>query len=411
MTFNAEFLWDGVDPEEGAADVTFPWKGRPEEARDHMRAIADIVIQENPDIVNLVEVENLTALTTFNNNFLATRGYKPYLINGRDTHTGEDVALLTRIDPEGNELSRDERKGISEAVEKAVSKHYISRINVGDLKVSFIGLHLLAIPNHAGRRFERQAQADAIRSMAVDEQRAGRLVIVWGDFNDYDGADDARDHLDSTPITDVLARIRAMSPDDPMDNLVNVAAFVPKPMRYTAHYDQDRDDHVDEPRELTSIDHILVSPALASRMERVEIRHAHDPLRVSDHFPIIAHLRLTDVSPPPPTPPTAHPAEVRIISLVPNPSGDEQQNERVTLRNMGSAPVQLEGWTLTDETGAAWTLSGSIPVGQTLEVRRTGQAMALNNNGDTIRLLHGGQLVQIVRYGRVGEDEPVTPGS
>ncbi|MCC7292121.1 MAG: lamin tail domain-containing protein [Phycisphaerales bacterium] len=411
MTFNAEFLWDGVDPEEGARDVTFPWKGRPAEARDHMRAVADIVIQENPDIVNLVEVENLSAITSFNNEFLATRGYKPYLIEGRDTHTGQDVALLTRIDPEDTLIRRDERKGVSGAVEKSVSKHYIARINAGDLKISFIGLHLLAIPNHTGRQFERQAQADAIRSMAVEEQRAGRLLVIWGDFNDYDGADEARDHVNSTPITDVLARIRAMSSDDPMDDLVNVAAFVPKPMRYTAHYDEDRDGQVDAPRELTSIDHILVSPSLASRIESVQMRHEHDPLRVSDHFPIMAEFRLTDVGPPAPTPPSTPPATVRIIALVPNPSGDEEQNERVLLRNLSPAPVRLEGWTLTDESGAKWSLSGSLAGGQTREVRRAGQAMAMNNHGDTILLFCGGQLVQTVQYGRVGEEETVTPGS
>lgn len=420
MTFNAEFLWDGVEPEEGAKDVTFPWKGRPDAARDHMRAVADIVARENPDILNLVEVENLTALTTFNNDFLATRGYRPYLVNGRDTHTGEDVALLTRIDPESNAITRDERKGVSGQVEKSVSKHYVARINVGDLKLSFIGLHLLAIPSHTGRRFERQAQADAIRSMAMDEQRAGRLLVVWGDFNDYDGADDARDQRDSTPIADVLSQIRAMSPDDPMDNLVNAAAFVPKPMRYTAHYDEDRDEYVDEPRELTSIDHILISPALASRVESVEIRHAHDPLKVSDHFPIIACFHLTPVNPPSPTPVSVQPpeapvsvqaSEVRIISLVPNPSGDELENERVMLRNLGAATVRLEGWTLGDETADTWTLAGSIAPGQALEVRRARQAMALNNNGDTIRLWHDGRVVQMVQYGRVGEDEIVTPGS
>ena len=41
MTFNAEFLWDGVYPEEGQAD--FPWKGSLTEAEEHMRRIAEVI--------------------------------------------------------------------------------------------------------------------------------------------------------------------------------------------------------------------------------------------------------------------------------------------------------------------------------------------------------------------------------
>src|SRR4030042_4811496 len=72
MTLNAEFLWDGVAPEEG--QVNFAWKSSQTEAEEHMRKIADIIISANPDIVNLVEVENINALTTFNDKFLPGRG-------------------------------------------------------------------------------------------------------------------------------------------------------------------------------------------------------------------------------------------------------------------------------------------------------------------------------------------------
>src|SRR5688572_22215007 len=72
MTFNAEFLWDGIPPEEGTAD--FPWRDSQAEAEEHMKAVADIIVQSNPDIINLVEVENLEALTTLNDKFLIGRG-------------------------------------------------------------------------------------------------------------------------------------------------------------------------------------------------------------------------------------------------------------------------------------------------------------------------------------------------
>jgi hypothetical protein len=43
-------------------------------------------------------------------------------------------------------------------------------------------------------------------------------------------------------------------------------------------------------------------------------------------------------------------------------------------------------------------------------IQRNGQAMALNNDGDTIDLLNpGGSVVQTVTYGSVDEGELVTP--
>ena len=87
MTLNAEFLWDGVAPEEGRVD--FPWKHSAVEAREHMRGVAEIIIRSDPDIVNLVEVENLQALTTFNDEFLAGRGYAVHLDQGTDSFTGQ----------------------------------------------------------------------------------------------------------------------------------------------------------------------------------------------------------------------------------------------------------------------------------------------------------------------------------
>lgn len=61
-----------------------------------MEVVAEIVIASNPDIVMLIEVENLDALNLFNSEFLAGRGYVAYLEKGRDTFTGQDVGPVQR---------------------------------------------------------------------------------------------------------------------------------------------------------------------------------------------------------------------------------------------------------------------------------------------------------------------------
>jgi predicted nucleic acid-binding Zn-ribbon protein len=132
MTLNGEFLWDGVAPEVGSAD--FPWKHSRTEAEEHMRQVAEIIIRSDPDVINLVEVENIAALRAFNDTFLAGRGYRPYLDQGRDSAAGQDVALLTRIDPENNSVKHDERLGHSGAVSKSVSKNYVARFTGCDIQ-------------------------------------------------------------------------------------------------------------------------------------------------------------------------------------------------------------------------------------------------------------------------------------
>ena len=85
---------------------------------------------------------------------------------------------------------------------------------------------------------------------------------------------------------------------------------------------------------------------------------------------------------------------VVIESLLPNPVGADEQSESVTLRNKGSAPVALTGWTLRDRSGLHWDLSGSLAPGQARTFRRNGQSMSLNNAGDEITLLDTAQAVR-----------------
>ena len=95
MTFNGEFLWDGVNPEEGQVD--FDWKNNPTAAAAHMADIAAIIQQHDPDIINMVEVESLVALETFVSNHLANSGYVAYLVKGADSFTGQDVPESTLL--------------------------------------------------------------------------------------------------------------------------------------------------------------------------------------------------------------------------------------------------------------------------------------------------------------------------
>jgi exonuclease III len=408
MTINTYFMWDGVEPEEGSTQIDIPWRHSQQEAEEHMAAIAAVIARANPDIVNLVEIENEAALNTLNNRFLAGRGYRPYFVQGGDTFTGQDVGLLTRVDPDGDQIHFDDREGESGNVQESVSKNYNAMITVGDMKILLVGLHFLAQPNRPDRRLEREAQAHAVRSIVLEKRCPGCEVIVLGDFNDYDGASDALDHVNSAPITNVLLALKRLDAADPGDDLVNAAVFVPTGERFTSFFDQDEDMQIDRPHELTSIDHVLMSQGLADQLDTVEIDHDLNPALgtdrfVSDHFPIVVRFDLQGPVQPPTT-------SVRLALVLPNPPGDESQNEEATLANDGSQAVSMIGWTLRDRAGRNWLLDslGSMAPGEEKTIRRGGQPMAMSNTGDTIDLLDAdGQVVDSVTYGFVAEGESV----
>lgn len=81
-----------------------------------------------------------------------------------------------------------------------------------------------------------------------------------------------------------------MNQADSEDDLINAAQFVPKRRRFTCHWDKNDNGKIDGRDELTSIDHILLAPELAERVESAKIPNDYDPAGISDRFPIVVIL-------------------------------------------------------------------------------------------------------------------------
>ncbi len=86
----------------------------------------------------------------------------------------------------------------------------------------------------------------------------------------------------------------------------------------------------------------------------------------------------------------------------------------MTLKNLGGGPVSLAGWVIEDKAHTRWKLDtlGTIVPGEAKTIRRNGQAMSLNNSGDTVRLkdTHG-TVVQTVSYPKAEEGQAIAvPG-
>ncbi|NNF58130.1 MAG: endonuclease/exonuclease/phosphatase family protein [Rhodothermaceae bacterium] len=282
-TFNGEFLFDGRDGDGGA---TFAWKDDSAAARAHMEDVAAVIRTLDADLLLIPETENLGVLETMTAEMLAGLGYTPYLVNGQDSFTGQDVGLLSRLPIE--EVGRiNERAPVGLSNQTyGVSKNLWARLTLAGVPTTLVGVHFLARPDDTERKDRREAQAEVIRRFIAQEAAAGRAIVVLGDLNDFD--DVTLDARASRPITDVLARIKRAGPS-PDDDLTNVLGEVPQARRFTALYDRNRNDEIEE-GELSAIDHVLLSPALYTRLREVHFVHAHDPRVVSDHFPIIVTL-------------------------------------------------------------------------------------------------------------------------
>jgi len=263
------------------------------------------------DVINVVEVENcqvLHALTVL----LGRQYYRYYMVPGSDSATGQNVGLVTKIDPIQN-LQRSEdrvRWPIEQSAcgyhgrhrESGATKHYHTRLRVNNATLNIVGLHFKAGVNHAPSCAQREAQAEVIRALiqrtsrihAICEDGSSTAVsagtIVLGDFNDLDG-DVVSAVSREKPRSTVLQLLQQLQPDTTDDDLHNVAQLLPKDERYSFHGEV----HGRSLRSL--IDHVLVSQDLLPLVQSVRIFRDAPGLgshnkrdRISDHYPYIVDL-------------------------------------------------------------------------------------------------------------------------
>jgi len=82
--------------------------------------------------------------------------------------------------------------------------------------------------------------------------------------------------------------------------------------------------------------------------------------------------------------------KIVINEFLPNPEGPDSEGEFIELRNTGSEVVDLSGWQLDDGEGGsvAYTIESTDIVGGGIKLfNRTDTKIALNNTGDSVRLL------------------------
>jgi len=274
-----------------------------DEAEKHMSYVANVINTLQPDIINLCEVEGCDELNMLKN-MLNDTSYVSYLKKGTDTGTGQNVGLLTKIDPLVN-LYRSEEKvyypisdshcGTTTSTgTSGVSKHYITEFKFGGLNVALIGTHLLAIPTDPSRCVQREAQSQVLQNIVLSYIQNNYEIILLGDMNDFDA--EVLDVNSDKPTSRVLNILKGLDGIHKGNyTLLNIASQIHQTERYSDWWDSDNNCNTTSQLDLSMIDHILVTKQIYNKIKNAYIYHGYKEYCGkwdSDHWPVIIDLAL-----------------------------------------------------------------------------------------------------------------------
>lgn len=270
------------------------------DAKTHMSYVSNVLATLQPDIVSLCEIEGCDELNMLKEQLGSS--YNSYVKKGTDTSTGQNVGILTKVDPVVS-LYRSEEK-ISYPISgtkcgsttvsgtTGVSKHYITEFVLNSMNIAMIGVHLLAIPTETSRCVQREGQAQVVQNIVYSYILKGYEVILVGDMNDYDA--EVLDINSDNPTSRVLDILKGL--DGQYKNtysLTNVAISIPQSERYSDWWDSDNNCNTSSQKDLSMIDHILVTPNIDKKITKAFVYHGYKEYCGkwnSDHWPVVIDI-------------------------------------------------------------------------------------------------------------------------
>ena len=299
--YNVEWLFIDYCTSSNCPGNGCPWKNT-SEANTHMSYVSKVVNTIQPDIINFCEVEGCDELNILANNLDGS--YNPYLKKGTDSSTGQNVGMLTRVDPIVS-LYRTENRydypiygskcGYTGTPSSSgVSKHYITEFVFNRMNVAFISAHLIAYPTDPSRCAQREAQAMVLQSVIFDYINRDYEIIMLGDFNDFDGK--VLDVNNNMPISQVLDILKGnYGTYSGKYSLHSIAETIVQKERYTDWYDSDNNCNTASSKDYSMIDHILVTDGIQNNIVNAFMYHEYNEYcgkYDSDHYPVIIDLAL-----------------------------------------------------------------------------------------------------------------------
>jgi len=270
------------------------------DAQTHLSYVANTLKTLQPDIINFCEIEGCDELNMLKQQ--VDLSYNPYLKKGTDTSTGQNVGMLTKIDPVVSLYRSEERISYPIAGTKCgsttssgtsgVSKHYITEFKIASMNVAMIGAHLLAIPTDPSRCVQREAQAQVLQNIVSSYIQKGYEIILLGDMNDYDA--EVLDLNSDKPTSRALDIMKGLDGQKKGTyTLTNVATKITQSERYSDWWDSDNNCNTSSQKDLSMIDHILVTSNIMKKITKAYIYHGYKEYCGkwdSDHWPVVIDI-------------------------------------------------------------------------------------------------------------------------
>ena len=295
VQYNVEWLFIDYYASSDCPGAGCTWINQTE-AKTHLDYVSNVIKELNPDIINFCEIEGCDELNMLIDNL--DNSYEPYLKKGKDTSTGQNVGMLTRIDPVVNLYRTEDRYNYplegsqcgytGPSGDTGVSKHYITEYTINNMKIAFISAHLLAFPTDPTRCSEREAQAMVLQNVINNYYIKGYEIIFMGDLNDFDGT--VIDANNNIPISHVLEILKTNG----KYQLFTISENIVQSERYSDWYDENNNCK-SSLNEFSMIDHILVSNRLRDKITNSYIYHGYGEYcgkYNSDHYPVVIDLLL-----------------------------------------------------------------------------------------------------------------------
>jgi endonuclease/exonuclease/phosphatase family metal-dependent hydrolase len=376
---------------------------------DRLQKLREVIDLLDADVIGLQEIDNRAALQ------LVFPPADWQIIIDDDSGQNQDVALVVRqpftVREFDADLDADDQHFLFPNNQD--NQFFPDRRDVLFAEIQPPGgaATFFVLVVHAKSRFEGRATTDFRREeaarrliQALEQRFDDRDFILLGDFND--NPDDRSLNILETGDPNAPGGAEEEESDGPfLINLMEplVAADRVSHGRNTANINDDRVDTIDPGSRARNNDHrgedvntgdilfdqILIPMRMLPRyvgasaqvFDSAVAARGNNATRASDHLPVSAEFTLGA-----PEPDTGGPG-LRIISLLPDPTGADQGREQVTLRNTGKTAINLTGWRLRDRAQNEFVLSVMIGAGATSTITMTTNSMPLNNSGDEVRVV------------------------
>ncbi len=207
MAINAEWLWS---PADGRIDGEKVRVKEPSLKHYHeeLAHYAMMIVENNVDLLALAEIEGAHVANDLREHL--PPGWQVAFRPGKDSATGQDVAIITRLKIEPGSITDfrfprgylpGDKKG------KMLTKVLGLRVehpDFGGQRIAVVTAHLLSRRNDSkGKARKRLKQAVALAQATDDLQKQAEAVIVLGDLNDLPDSSVISHLRDSIGLLDV----------------------------------------------------------------------------------------------------------------------------------------------------------------------------------------------------------------